>query len=86
MFPLLQGVQGGEIFRLAQLRTGSSTTRLSSSRLPTTSCPGVKGKETRGSKYRADLPSTVARSEPQIPESLGRTFTQSFPGISGLSS
>ena len=38
-----------------------------SSRSPTTSWPGTNGNETMGSNQRDERPSTVARSEPQMP-------------------
>ena len=46
----------------------------------TTSWPGTNGNDTIGSKYRLAAPSTVARSLPQMPASLGRTCTQPGPG------
>jgi hypothetical protein len=69
--------------RAPHASTGSSTTRVPSSSSPTTSCPGVNGKLTSGSKYRDVFPSTVARSDPQMPASRGRTRTQPGPGSSG---
>ncbi len=49
--PSAHAAQGGTMPRATQPRTGSITTRESvSSRVPTTSCPGTKGKLTTSSK------------------------------------
>src|SRR5690348_13233049 len=62
---------------------GSMTTRAPSSSTPTTSCPGTKGYDVRGSRYSDMWPPIAARSEPQMPLTLGITRTQSRAGRTG---
>ena len=85
MWPSAHGEHTGEKPRVTQLRTGTTMTRVPSSRSPTTSWPGVNGKDTIGSNQREEVPSIVARSEPQMPARRGRTRTQPGPGSSGAS-
>ena len=81
--PAAQGPHGGEMPRAAHPSTGSTTTRRPSGPSATTSWPGTNGNETIGSNHRLDRPSTVARSEPQMPASRGVSRTQSGAGSSG---
>ena len=71
MWPSAHGPHTGWIPRATQLSTGTMATREPSSRSPTTSWPGVNGNETMGSNQRDEVPSMVARSEPQMPASRG---------------
>ena len=83
MRPAAHASQTGAMPRATQLRTGTIATRVPSSSSPTTSCPGVNGNDTIGSNQREEVPSIVARSDPQMPASRGRTRTHSGPGSSG---
>ena len=83
MRPSAHGRQTGRMPRATQLRTGTTTARCPSSRSPTTSWPGVNGNDTIGSNHRDDVPSIVARSEPQMPDRRGRSRTQPGPGQLG---
>ena len=49
-WPPAHWAQAGSMPRTAQVRIGTTTTRRSSSRSPTTSWPGTKGNDTMGSK------------------------------------
>src|SRR6201995_4523801 len=73
--------------RAAEVSTGSRKTRVpagsssqASSSAPTTSCPGTNGHDTKGEKYSDDRPVTVARSEPQMPDSRTRPRPGGPPG------
>src|SRR2546421_7876900 len=69
--------------RTTHPRAGSMTTRAPSSSTPTTSCPGTNGYEVNGSRYSEICPLMAARSEPQMPLTLGITRTQSRAGRAG---
>ena len=73
----------GSTPRAAQVSTESITTRVpfgrssqSSSNSPTISWPGTNGIETSAEKYSLVLPVTMPRSEPQIPDRIGRIRAQ----------
>src|SRR6266568_6141099 len=73
--------------RAVQDSTGSTTTRqpfgnpgAPSRTSATTSCPGTNGMDTTGVRYGEDRPVSIPMSEPQMPDSSGRSRSHPSPG------